>query len=60
MILNYKNETKEVKRNTIQEVYNLMNISCKGNVLRLVNNNSVEVMNKDDIKTIINVFQRIL
>ena len=32
--LNFKNESLKIKRNVIQDVYNLMNLSFKCNILR--------------------------
>ena len=56
MRLNYKNGTKKVKRKIIQEIYNLMNLSYKCNVFRLINNKSAEVMNETKIKISIGIF----
>ena len=54
--MNYKNGTKKVKRKNIQEIYNLMNLSYKCNLFRLINNKSAEVMNETKIKISIGIF----
>lgn len=38
MRLNYKNGILNIKRNTIQDIYNLTNLSFNCNVFRLINN----------------------
>ena len=39
-----KNGKQEIKRDIIQDIYNLMNLGVNSVVIRLINNKSVEVM----------------
>ena len=51
--LNFKNESLKIKRNVIQDVYNLMNLSFKCNILRWINNKLVEIMNEREIEKLL-------
>ena len=51
--MNFKNGSLKIKRNVIQDVYNLMHLSFKCNVLRLINNKLVEIMNEREIEKLL-------
>ena len=53
MQMHFKNGSLKIKRNVIQDVYNLMNLSFKCNVLRLINNKLVEIMNEREIEKLL-------
>ena len=56
MRLKYKNVSEEDKRKIIQEIYNLMNLSCMCNVFKFVNNKGIVIMNESEITTNIIIY----
>ena len=51
--MNFKNGSLKIKRNVIQDIYNLMNLSFRCNVLRLINNKLVEIINEREIEKLL-------